>query len=1024
MLRAEAAPASGELVDLLVHPSADLRAEASLTLKLIGGRALPWLVTGLRFTDERRAACISMLVKWNDPTRPAEKTLWRMVTDPKETPETRSAAARVLNEIGSPRPTELGVLIALEKSRRGTEEILAARAADTPPPADLDPADREWGPRIIDQFIHPSVEVRAAARESLKAIGASSLPWVVAGLRCDDERRAACIDYLIGLKQAARPAEKSLIEMYEDSAQAPETRVAAAIVIVSLWSHGEEGIQPIIARMKDGKEDSTIRQTLALALAQSTFLPLAARQDLLDAFVDMTKGYSRRAGLAALAISAADGWWDVRREAFKRLKESCGGGMRRAATEVMTAREPGMAAALVSQAATWTDHDEQRALEAWAGAMAQAAARADVLQRAGVDEGAIRGWIFPYSGEFYGRGGKPLVMDRWAWSLLPYLTRGPGSPPIPVGIGSRLLGQARTHDFSADRFAEAMKVERALQILQAQERANHLFEALRSSLSQWSSGAIAKSIASAASRAVAMPNALIESLAADVRLNQEQLTDSRASNRRQALERLRLLGALAAPARDQIFNALRDEDLSVREAAARAIATSWAERAIQQGASIERSLADLSDGDAQTRIKAAADLQANQALITPPGHPQLILADARFLAALKDAAGRNDAFVREPMVDTLTRAWRQQRDALAMLKTRSVNPNESTLGRLTARAALKCIEAGSAAPEVVAAERKAVVDDLIRQTGGESNSALTAIRLLGRFGADMRQAIAPLEKSARGPNRELRYEASFALAHMGESGARSLAGLLASDQPEMRGLAISQLSWMGADGVAALNDVERVASNDADPGIRQMAAEAAWRIRIEADLARGQRPKLLKLLSDPRSDVRTRATARLAPLAANDLQVALAIFMLSQDENNNSVRRAASDALYPDPSHAGAMPPLPPAPLNPPSSMPETCQRLVLWLGYLSAPTPAARIEAAMRLRQSGALEPRIAEVLEKAARDGDFVTREGLTIAIGRAWRRGISIPEALYDIAAEPQTPQRIYARAALRAIGATPQ
>jgi hypothetical protein len=88
----------------------------------------------------------------------------------------------------------------------------------------------------------------------------------------------------------------------------------------------------------------------------------------------------------------------------------------------------------------------------------------------------------------------------------------------------------------------------------------------------------------------------------------------------------------------------------------------------------------------------------------------------------------------------------------------------------------------------------------------------------------------------------------------------------------------------------------------------------------------------------------------------------------------------------------------------------------------LRSADPAERRVAAQQIADRGLVSSRVRDALLKAVSAGDFVTREGLARAIERAWSNQVTVEAALREAAMSTtaQDQERVYARAALRAIG----
>ncbi|HSI33164.1 MAG TPA: hypothetical protein VK986_06190, partial [Tepidisphaeraceae bacterium] len=94
-------------------------------------------------------------------------------------------------------------------------------------------------------------------------------------------------------------------------------------------------------------------------------------------------------------------------------------------------------------------------------------------------------------------------------------------------------------------------------------------------------------------------------------------------------------------------------------------------------------------------------------------------------------------------------------------------------------------------------------------------------------------------------------------------------------------------------------------------------------------------------------------------------------------------------------------------------------ERLGLALHGLGAASSTERQEAAARIRTDGVLGDKFGAALERAVREGDMVVREGMILGLGRAWRRGETLEEALAALEGELVGAQKAYVRGAARAI-----
>ncbi|HYE20047.1 MAG TPA: HEAT repeat domain-containing protein [Tepidisphaeraceae bacterium] len=448
--------------------------------------------------------------------------------------------------------------------------------------------------------------------------------------------------------------------------------------------------------------------------------------------------------------------------------------------------------------------------------------------------------------------------------------------------------------------------------------------------------------------------------------------------------------------RGRVTAALRDPDVNVRQAA-QVMATPEAWRIVTQGNTIERLHSEVDD----VRWAAAAALVAE-------GKVAGGVADEKVLAIVRETARGTDGLVRGPLVAAVYRGWRERRDPVELLTAWAADAKADEVARVGARAALKAIEAGSAAGPAVRAELEALGIALVERAGRVRTAA--AVQRVGEVvneqaPAELRaRAAVALAAVIAGGSRDARYEATLVLARLGEPGVRAIAGLLKDEDPAVRGMGAARLGQIGAGAMSVAGELAAVAKGDADDGVRALAAEAEVSVRVESELAAGDARRLVAYLWDERNPIRHRVAEALRKVAARgDLRVALAMEMYDREQVPARIRWQALSRFA----------------RGPDSPTRERAERLGLALHGLGAASLIERQEAAARIRADGVLGEKAGAALERAVRGGDLVVREGLVLGLGRAWRRGETLDEALAGLEGELDGVQKAYVRGAARAI-----
>ena len=479
----------------------------------------------------------------------------------------------------------------------------------------------------------------------------------------------------------------------------------------------------------------------------------------------------------------------------------------------------------------------------------------------------------------------------------------------------------------------------------------------------------------------------VRAAAEAVRENAEMLARGTARQRREALERLTLLGPLAGGAYPAVRRALKDEDSVVRGLAARALGRPDAAEIARRGDLVDA----LAAAEAPARVEAAKALAGT--------------GDVKAIAGLVSAMGRDEWFVRDALAEAARRAWRIDSTLEAQVR-RLAEEQPDDLRRLCAGLAAKIIAAGNADDVTIAPERAQVMRLLVSRIGGaDARQAVEALQLLRELTADLSPAKAALAVAVMSADKELRYEATEAMVGFGQGGVDALVALLSRGDAQSQGLALVQLGRMGPAAKPAVPVILRLLElGRAAPelsvlgtgfgvtlsGVRQAAGVqilAADALRAIGPDAREAAGVLVAVAEDAGADDAVRGAARraLGRIAPGD-ERAVALRLSSGGVAEIELRMALEELRRND---------------------------------------PAARRRGVRRLVDSRALPAHVAAALERAVESGDFLSREGLVLGMERAWARGRPIEEVLRAAAASAGEPpeNRTYARAALRALEVKP-
>jgi HEAT repeat protein len=456
---------------------------------------------------------------------------------------------------------------------------------------------------------------------------------------------------------------------------------------------------------------------------------------------------------------------------------------------------------------------------------------------------------------------------------------------------------------------------------------------------------------------------VIERWAADVTADLARLNDGTADERRAAIEHLAMFrdfDTAALPVRPALLRAIKDPSLDVRNAAATALGTARA----AHDAGRARWIAQLADDDTGRRRHAVSILRAGK------------FDDDRTMAAVDAALAQSDWLTRVGLTDAVTRAWANDTTIAEALERQSGEAGRDVVALNVIAAARKILRAGKADNDLIAPERAVIIAELNRRVALNVGASLPWIRLLREMNVPPGDLLKPVAAAALSGDPEHRHAASEILMTLGDAALPAWQAMLQDERREVRGLALAQLRRLGPEAKGAAKFIA-VRVSDPDPAIRRMAVDALAAIG----------PAAAPAVADEVTKAATRPTD-----AAVRRALARAAYVVDPDDD-----RFARVAHRAEPvPNAGQL------------------------IAQLRDNRRAVRLTAANNIAHNRLVPRTVAAALLKAIADGDFVTREGLTLGIERAWAERDEVIAVLHDLSDEELDPaRRAYVNAALRAV-----
>ncbi|MBE9029398.1 HEAT repeat domain-containing protein [filamentous cyanobacterium LEGE 11480] len=164
-------------------------------------------------------------------------------------------------------------------------------------------------------------------------------------------------------------------------------------------------------------------------------------------------------------------------------------------------------------------------------------------------------------------------------------------------------------------------------------------------------------------------------------------------------------------------------------------------------------------------------------------------------------------------------------------------------------------------------EAKAAVPELLNALRDQNPEIRREATIaLGRMGSDAKPAVNALAETLNDPDKNIRISAATALGRIGADAkvaVPELVRLLKNKDPQLRSFAAFALGKIGTDAKASIPDLTK-ALDDQNKDVRLNAAGALGRIGVEA---RSALPQLVKNLQDIKGDVRLNTGAAISRIA-------------------------------------------------------------------------------------------------------------------------------------------------------------